>query len=121
MADYRDINIKWPGYPNYNPNQIIEDDAVNVVVQKLNMLLFTNTGENYGDPNMGCNLEFYLCQTNVPSTMIEDNIRKQITTYIPELDSMGYTLTIDMYQGSEQDQMYLNFVIAGNNIVFAVV
>ena len=119
-VDYRDMVTRWQGHPKYVSNKIIESDFINVVVQKLEMILFTNKGEDYGDPNMGCDLEHYLWDTNVPATMIENNIRTQISKYVPELNSMGYSLTIDILQGPEKDQMYLNFIIAGYNIGFSV-
>lgn len=121
INDYRDMYIRWENHPKYNENEIIEDDYINMMVQKLEMLLFTNKGECFGDPGMGCNLEYYLWQTNIPGNMIQNNIESQISAYIPELNVVGYDLSIDLYQGVEKDKMFLNFVIKGYNINFALI
>ena len=45
LKDVKDFVIRYPGHPKYDPNRIIEDDDVEVIVQKLEMLLFTTKGE----------------------------------------------------------------------------
>jgi phage baseplate assembly protein W len=99
---------------------MVENDVINVIVQKLEMLLFTRTGEVYGQPDFGADLEFYLWQTSVSVKDLRTLIVNQITTYIPELDTMGYTLTINVYEGSVQDILVLEFVIKGYNVEFIV-
>lgn len=116
--DFRDFYIKYKGHPKYNNDLIIEDDIVSVMIQKYEMLLFTNQGEVLGLPEFGCNLEDLLFQTNVSAAFVEDRIRKQISTYIPELDAMNYRLSVSFARDYEsyQEAMLIYFVLADYEI-----
>lgn len=118
LKDVKDLVIRYPGHPKYEPGRIVEDDEIEVIVQKLEMILFTNKGEVLGDVDMGANLEYYLWQTKVTTGNLKTKIDEQIAKYIPELIAIGYTLTLDLYEGILRDILYLNFVISGYNIVF---
>ena len=92
--DWTDFNIKYLGHPKYNSTELIEDEIVRVIVQKYEMILFTNKGEVLGDPNFGGDLERLLHQTKVSSKYVEKNLNEQISTYIPELTGITYQLNI---------------------------
>jgi hypothetical protein len=104
----------------YVVNKMIEGDVINVIVQKLEMLLFTRTGEVYGQVPFGADLEYYLWQTDVSVRDLRSLIVTQISTYIPELDTIGYTLDVSVYEGPIQDTLVLNFVIKGYNVEFII-
>jgi len=116
--DVKDINIRWRGHPKYKTNKVIEDDFIEVIVQKLEMVLFTRQGEVYGDQNFGANLEYYLWSTSLSNQNLKEEIVEQINTYIPELVSIGYTLDLQLFNGTARDTMVLNFTILGYNINF---
>lgn len=118
LKDVKDLVIRYPGHPKYEPDRIVEDDEVQVIVQKLEMILFTNKGEVLGDTNMGCNLEYYLWQTKITMGNLKSKIEEQIGIYIPELITLGYTLNIYLYEGALRDILNLDFVIKGYNIEF---
>jgi hypothetical protein len=118
LKDVKDLVIRYPGHPKYQEGRIVEDDEVEVIVQKLEMILFTNRGEVLGNPNIGANLEYYLWQTRVTTGTLKKKIEEQISTFIPELIQLGYTLSVDLYEGQLRDILYLNFVIKGYNIDF---
>jgi len=113
--NFSDIYVKYEGHPRYNDKKIVENDLIEVMVQKLEMILFSNKGSLFGDPGMGCDLEYYLWSTKVPDTEIRNNITEQISTYIPELNEVGYTLDLKLYEGEYRDILYLNFTIKGYN------
>lgn len=115
VLDFKDLYIKYDGHPRFHSNIIVEDDIVEVIVQKLEMILFTNKGDLYGEPNMGCNLEYFLWQTKVPVPDIRNLIMEQINTYIPELNDLEYSFNIQLYEGTYRDILYLNFIIKGYN------
>jgi hypothetical protein len=118
LKDVKDLVIRYPGHPKYEPDRIIEDDEVEVIVQKLEMILFTNKGEVLGDIDLGVNLEYYLWQTKVTTGNLKFKIEEQIVKYIPELIKIGYTFDLQLYEGTLRDILYLNFVIKGYNIDF---
>ena len=81
------------------------------------MILFTDENDVIGD-NVGIGLEHYLWQTRESVSTIESKVRSQVTTYIPELEQLGYSLSVSIFEGTYRDIMHLNFVIRGYNIGF---
>jgi len=118
LKDVKDLVIRYPGHPKYESGRIIEDDEIEVIVQKLEMILFTNKGEVLGNLDIGANLEYYLWQTRVTTGNLKNKVEEQISTYIPELISIGYSFDVQLYEGTLRDILYLNFVIKGYNIDF---
>ena len=118
LRDVKDLVIRYPGHPKYDQDRIVEDDEVEVIVQKLEMILFTNKGEVLGNLDIGANLEYYLWQTKVTTGNLKNKVEEQIVLYIPELISLGYTFDVQLYEGTLRDILYLNFVIKGYNIDF---
>jgi hypothetical protein len=112
-VDFKDIYIGYPGHPAYNDRLLVTDDPVRIIIQKYEMLLFTNKGDILGDPNMGCDLERLLYQTRLSESTIERRINEQIETYIPEIIGIPYTLTVEIVEDPERHQeiMFIDFVI----------
>jgi hypothetical protein len=112
-VDFKDIYIGYPGHPAYSDRLLVTDDPVRIIIQKYEMLLFTNKGDILGDPNMGCDLERLLYQTRLSESTIERRINEQIETYIPEIIGIPYTLTVEIVEDPERHQeiMFIDFVI----------
>ncbi|MFW6225796.1 MAG: hypothetical protein ACOC3V_02405 [bacterium] len=110
-TDIKDLNIRGRNHPKYNSRRIIEDRTLEFTIQKLENVLFTNKGEVLGDPNFGCNLEYYLWSTNVPVSKIRNEIVNQINRYLPELNQIQYNLSIDILEGTYRDILQINITI----------
>lgn len=108
--DFTDFYILYNGHPRYTPGEINENELVNVIVQKYEVMLFTNQGEVLGDPNFGANLLELLYETNVSGEFVRSRINEQIQRYIPELYRMNYNLNVVFAQDPErfQDIMFVN-------------
>ena len=119
-ANIRDFNIRGKDHPKYNDRRVIEDRPIEFIVQKLENLLFTNQGDVLGDLNFGANLEYYLWSTNVPSNKIEKNIQDQIDEYLDELNTYDYEFSLDLYEGTLRDILYINFRIRDINVDFVL-
>jgi len=117
LNDVKDLVIRYDGHPRYVLNKIVEDDEIEVIVQKLEMLLFTNHTDVIGD-DIGVGLEYYLWQTKVSVNTLDGKVRGQISKYIPELDELGYSLSLEIFDGVYRDILFLNFIIRGYNIDF---
>jgi hypothetical protein len=120
VPDFKDVYVRWPGHPKYNSRKIIEDDLVEVIVQKLEMILFTNANEVYGDSSFGASLEYYLWETNLSNTNLKSIIIEQVNNYVPEIMTLGYTFDLKLYEGTLRDIMVLDFVIKGYNVAFVL-
>ena len=114
MFDYTDFYIIDSSDPTYTQGQIIEEDIINVILQKYKVILFTNKGDVMGDPNFGGDLELLLNQTKVSDVYVKDELNTQIGSYIPELINMNYTLDVVFTQDviNYYDIMYIYFQIA---------
>ena len=113
-----DFYIGYEGHPRFNSTELIEDDLVRVIIQKYEMIIFTNKGEVLDDPNFGGNLLLLLNETKFDSTTIEGILLAQIDDYIPELEGIDWTLTVDFFEDPvrHQDYMVINFTIAGYQV-----
>lgn len=120
MANFNfiDFYIRYPGHPDYIPLELIEDDVVKVIIQKYEMILFTNKGEVLGEPNFGGDLTLLLHETKLSSESIQGELMAQIADYIPEIDNMNYELVVNFYDDPEryQEYMEINFTINGYQV-----
>lgn len=117
QPDFKDMSIRWPGHPKYI-GQFLEQDIIEVIVQKLEMILFSPSGSVLGDETMGVDLPYYLWQTSIPNNSLKQKINNQITKFIPELYTIQYTFDLELFKGTTQDILFLNFVIMGYNVNF---
>jgi hypothetical protein len=113
--NFIDFYIGYPGHPKFRSAEIIEDEAVRVIIQKYEMIIFTNKGELLGDPNFGANLTALLHETRLSAESVEAEIRAQISDYISELDTLEYGLVVEFFMDPEryQEYMVINFSING--------
>lgn len=91
----------------FKNTELIEDDVVKVIVQKYEMIIFTNKGEVLGEPNFGADLTLLLHETKLSAESVEGDIRAQIADYIPEIDSIGYDLSVEFFDDPERHQEYM--------------
>lgn len=109
--DSRDFYITWPGHPRYKEGEIIQQDPIMVVIQKIEMCLFTNKGDYIGDVEFGCDLEYYLWQTTVSPEYIKGVIEQQFAIHIPELVQFNYTLDVSLMEGTLQDILIVDISV----------
>ena len=112
--DFRDFYIGYEGHPRFTINKIITYDIIRLIVQKYEMILFTNKGELFGDPNFGCDLTKLLYETKISAEAVKSTIIVQINTYISELQGTNYTLEVTFQQDPEnyQDVMIVDFTLS---------
>jgi hypothetical protein len=112
--NFIDFYIGYPGHPRYQSSELIEDDLLRVIVQKYEVIIFTNKGDVLGQPDLGANLLELLYETRYDGPTIEENIRGQIQQYIPELNGVDYLLTVEFFEdpGRFQEYMVINFQIS---------
>lgn len=106
MSDlnFKDHYIGFRGHPKFVVNKIIEDDPIRVIIQKYEMLIFTNKGDLLGDPDFGCDLQRLLFETKVSDVRVKSLISQQIDKYIPEISGINYELDVVFYDNPEKYQ-----------------
>ena len=124
MANFNfiDLYICYPGHPMFKLAELIEDDVIRVIIQKYEMIIFTNKGEVLGEPNFGADLTLLLHETRLSAESIEGDIRAQIVDYIPEIDQVGYELSVEFFDDPEryQEYMVINFTISDYQVYATV-
>jgi len=120
--DFKDHYIGYLGHPKFVVNKIVEDDVIRVVIQKYEMLLFTNKGELLGDSNFGCDLQKLLFETRIAKSGVKSIIVEQINQYIPEIRNINYVLDVQFSTDPEnfQEVMEIFFTINDYEVYFVV-
>lgn len=120
--NFTDFYIGYPGHPFFRDLGLVEDDVIRVIIQKYEMIIFTNKGDVFGEPDLGANLEELLFETRLSSEYIEGDIKVQIETYIPEIANINYNLNVTIYDDPERFQEYMEVIFTINDYeVFAVI
>lgn len=114
--DLRDFYIKYEDHPRFVVNRVVEDEAIEVIINKMEMILFTNKGEVLGDPDFGADLYFFLHQTKVAAETVETIINDQFKKYIPELNNVAYSMTASIVPGTFQDLLFIDITVNGVEI-----
>lgn len=111
MEDFREFYIISPNNSRYSPDSIIVDDATQVIIQKIEMILFTNKGDYMADIKLGCSLEFFLWQTKVSAQYITGLIDEQFRMYIPEIYTRNFSLEASIMEGELSDILLVDIKI----------
>lgn len=122
-VNFIDFYISYPGHPRFVESEVIEDDIIRVIVQKYEMIIFTNKGDLLGEPNFGGDLTLLLHETRLSSESIEGNLRAQIADYIPEIDGIDYELSVEFFDDMErfQEYMVINFTVRDYSVYASVI
>lgn len=116
MKDTRTFYIRSNIHPNYDENSIIIEDDLLIILQKIELCLFTNKGDFIGNINFGCDIPFYLWETNVSTDFIKRGINEQFDLYIPELKNRLRYINVDILKGNLRDILTIRIGIDSNEI-----
>jgi hypothetical protein len=121
--NFIDFYIGYPGHPRFRTAEIIEDDVVRVIVQKYEMIIFTNKGDLLCDTNFGADLVKLLQETRLSAESIEGEIVSQVVEYIPELEGVEYKVEVAFYEDPNRHQEYMEiyFELAGYEVYASVI
>lgn len=117
--DYTDFYILDSSFNKFNDTELIEDDLIRLIIQKYQILVYTNQGDVLGDLNLGTNLLELLYETKLAAGPIQEQINQQINAYIPEISSTPYDLQVVFEQDPEnfQEIMFISFKLDEFEIV----
>lgn len=97
------ISIAWPNMFNKTTTNVVYDKAA--TMQNLKILLRTDNGELWGDPQFGANLSEYMYDPNddVAALLIRESVYVAIATYMPQL----VVNRTDIIVSSKGDTVYI--------------
>jgi phage baseplate assembly protein W len=118
------INIKYPLTDDPTTNQFFQlnQTTKNAYSSDLLLLLLTNKGERYYDPNYGTNLIKFVFDQNDQTTTsnLEENIRTTVSQYIPDLTIQNITFTTNLDDpnlNENQINVKINFTYAEGSFI----
>lgn len=117
-SSFIDFYIRYKDHPKFRDTEIIEDDVVRVIIQKWEMILFTNKGDVLANPNLGSDLVELLHETRLSAEAIESDLIEQIREFIPEINDIEYSVVVDFFEHPEKHEEYMtiDFTIAGYEV-----
>lgn len=116
--DYRDFYILSKSHPKYNSYKLTENDPIRIVVQKIENILVSNKGDVLGDPDYGCDINYLLWKTSVPTESIKRIIYEQIGKYVPEAFNLNFSAEVNIFEGTVKDILYIEIFISDANITY---
>jgi hypothetical protein len=78
----KDIYAIPEGEKRYKDNVMELTSELDVIIQQVDLLLFTNKGDVLMMPDFGCDLERFLFETSVNESVVKSTIMDQINKYI---------------------------------------
>lgn len=117
-VNFIDFYIGYPGHPRFVDLKLIEDDVIRTIIQKYEMILFTNKGDVFGDPDFGGDLTILLHQTRLSADTIRKDLISQIVDYIPEILDVDFSLNVEIFPHPDkfEEYMVIEFTISGYEV-----
>lgn len=102
-------------------NRLETGNAVEALLTKIKMILYTSKGDVLGEYDLGINLERLLFELNFNEDELRQDIYTQIGLYAP--DSVNYNIKVDVnfVPGEVRDIAYINIYIDGTKYLGVVV
>lgn len=82
------------GEKRFDEKAVELTNELDVIIQQVDLLLFTKKGDVLMFPDFGCNLEEYLFETSYNERAVKSIIEEQIRNYIYTKGS--YSVTVDV-------------------------
>jgi hypothetical protein len=116
MEDISDLYIKYEDHPEFNEFELDTHEQLDLILLKVEMLLFTRKREVLGHHDMGFDIEDRLWNTKISAKNIEDELYEQIRIYIPEISLYKYNVSVSLLKGSDRDIGIIEFTINDRSI-----
>ncbi len=116
VTDITDFYVLSEDHPRFNFNKIIEEKDILILIDKIEILLFTNKGDFIADLDFGCDIETMLWKTRVDNNTLLNTITTQISTYVPEISNYVWKVELDFIEGVYDDILMINIYIEDYHI-----
>lgn len=113
----REIYFRDPSDPKYRHNLLQTSNAIEILLSKIRMILFTNRGEVLGEPDLGMDLEDYLFQYNFDESVLRKRWDAQVAQYIPEQVDFKIDFEVQMETDGVQNFIYIFIKINGDQYI----
>jgi len=108
-----DLYIRVDGDPGFEPGQLEIDDEVVILLNQIEMLLFTRQGDILGAENVGVNIEDLIFSLTVSAGIVESAIYNQIRYYCPLANKFKVDINVRFFKGTERDIGVVDIIVDG--------
>jgi len=112
-----ELYVKYVGDPNYDPNQVHNENEIQQLITQIETTLFTNRAEVLGSPDFGCNLEDMIYSLGLNEQQIKTTIESQIRSYCPLAAKYNVETKISFLRGNVRDIAYVDITIDSKYLV----
>lgn len=117
----RDFYLRDPSDPNFRQGVLEINDELEMLLNQIKMILFTNKGEVLGDPDFGINLEEQLFTFNVNEFSLKNMLRDQLLKFCTLSDKYRVDFDIKFARGTVRDICLIDIVINGSPVMGVLV
>jgi phage baseplate assembly protein W len=97
--------------PGFLPGIIETDSALEAILTKIRMIIFTKKGEVLGEPNFGLNLEDQLFEFSFNETQIKKDFYAQLANYVPDTRNIPVDIKVKFEEGTVRDIAYIDIYL----------
>ena len=109
----RELYCRNVSDPGYDANVIETGSALEALLIKIRMILFTRKGEVAGAYNLGMNLEDMLFKFSFNASKVQEDFYSQLFAYVPESSDFKVDVKVNFVPGTVRDIAYLDIYIDG--------
>ena len=116
-----DIYIRGNGDPYYRDDIIELNDELSMLMMQLEMVLFTNNFEVYGEPALGVRLRDLIHSMNLNEGEIKTVLNSQIIKYVALSDKFNIDIDVRFSRGELSDTAVVDIIVDGRKALGAYV
>jgi hypothetical protein len=116
----KEIYCRNSNDPLYNYNILETSSALEALLTKLRMIIFTNKGEVIGVPDLGLSLNDLLFEFNANTYQIQKDFYAQVSKYVPDAVNFNIDLQVNFVPGTVRDICYIDIYIDGTKYLGVV-
>jgi hypothetical protein len=103
--------------PGYKPNQLETGNALEALLSKIRMIIFTNKGEVLGAPDFGLSLEEQLFELQVNTNQLQEAFYNQLANYASEAGRYDVRIEVVFQRGEVRDFCFIDIYIDGTKLL----
>jgi hypothetical protein len=109
----KEIYLRDSTDPKYDPNKLEEENALEILLSKIRIILYSNRGDVLGEPELGMDLEENLFDFNISPESITRRFYAQLAKYVSETDKFDVDMSVDIRNNGVQ--FFANIIITIDN------
>jgi len=116
----KEIYCRNQNDPNFNANQLETSSALEALLTKIRMILFTRKGEVLGYPDLGMSLDTLLFELTFNSFQVQQQFYNQVNLYVPDAKNFNIKIEVNFTPGTVRDICYVDIYIDGTKYLGVV-